>query len=120
MNIQLPGLSQPLHPATQTSAAATAEQPATGSAGDTSDQPAVTTGQDSRELLESAVQSMQSFAQSISRDLDFRIDDDSGRVVVQVIASDSGELIRQIPSEEALKLAEHLNEMRSLLIRDQA
>lgn len=70
--------------------------------------------------LGSAVASLQNFAQSVRRNLDFHIDDSTGRVVVQVIASDSGEVIRQIPSEEALQLAANLNDMRSLLFREQA
>ncbi|WP_282338197.1 flagellar protein FlaG [Pseudomonas sp. PS02288] len=70
--------------------------------------------------LDSAVASMQNYAQSIKRNLDFHLDDSSGRVVVQVVASDSGEVIRQIPSEEALELAANLDGMRSLLFREQA
>ncbi|WP_409448825.1 flagellar protein FlaG, partial [Acinetobacter baumannii] len=38
-----------------------------------------------RQLLDTAVASMRSFAQSVSRDLDFSIDEASGRVVVQVV-----------------------------------
>jgi len=37
--------------------------------------------------------------------LKFRVDSDVGRVVVQVLDSQSGEVLRQIPREEALKLA---------------
>lgn len=73
-----------------------------------------------RDELDSAVASMQSYAQSVKRNLDFHLDDSSGRVVVQVIASDSGEVIRQIPSEEALELAANLDGVRSLLFREQA
>ncbi|MCQ4225578.1 flagellar protein FlaG [Stutzerimonas stutzeri] len=75
-------------------------------------------GVEQRQLLDTAVASMRSFAQSVSRDLDFSIDEASGRVVVQVIDSESSTLIRQIPSEEVLKLAEHLEDFRSLLLRD--
>ena len=73
-----------------------------------------------RSELDSAVASMQNYAQSVKRNLDFHIDDSTGRVVVQVIASDSGEVIRQIPSEEALQLAASLDDMRSMLVREQA
>lgn len=37
--------------------------------------------------------------------LKFRVDSDAGRVVVQVLDIQSGEVLRQIPREEALKLA---------------
>jgi flagellar protein FlaG len=36
-------------------------------------------------------------------------------VVVKVIATESGEVVRQIPSEEALKLAESLNTASNVL-----
>ncbi len=39
------------------------------------------------------------------RKLEFSIDEDSGRNVVKVIDSDSGDIIRQFPSEEVLKLS---------------
>lgn len=65
--------------------------------------------------LQQAVKDIQDFAQSLNRKLDFSIDDSTGIVVVKVIARDSGDLIRQIPSETALKLAQSLNEAGSLL-----
>ncbi|MDH4581045.1 flagellar protein FlaG [Pseudomonas sp. BN415] len=73
-----------------------------------------------REPVEAAASSIQEFVQSIRRNLNFDVDDSSGRVVVQVTDSESGEVIRQIPSEDALKLAESLSEMRSLLFKAEA
>ncbi len=43
-----------------------------------------------------------------------------GRVVIKLISRDSGEVIRQIPSEEALRIAEHLDELKGLLVQQQA
>ncbi len=73
-----------------------------------------------RKPVEAAASSIQEFVQSIRRNLNFDVDDSSGRVVVQVTDSESGEVIRQIPSEDALKLAESLSEMRSLLFKAEA
>lgn len=70
--------------------------------------------------VEEAVSTIQEFAQSIRRNLSFNLDDSTGRVVVKVTDSVSGEIIRQIPSEEALKLAESLAEARSLLFKAEA
>lgn len=56
----------------------------------------------------------------VPRDLSFSLDDSTGRVVVKVTDSTSGEVIRQIPSEEALRLAERLDEARSLLFKAEA
>ena len=65
--------------------------------------------------LRAAVQEIEKFVQSVKRNLEFSIDETSGKVVVKVIASGSGEVIRQIPSEEVLKLANSLNDASSLL-----
>ncbi|HCF2590490.1 TPA: flagellar protein FlaG [Pseudomonas aeruginosa] len=73
-----------------------------------------------RAAVEEAVSSIEKFTQSIRRDLSFSLDDSSGRVVVKVTDSTSGEVIRQIPSEEALRLAERLDEARSLLFKAEA
>nr|WP_244505980.1 flagellar protein FlaG [Pseudomonas indica] len=73
----------------------------------------------SRGQLEDAVSSIQEFVQSVRRDINFSLDDGSGRIVVKVTDAASGDVIRQIPSEEALKLAESLSEMRSLLFKTQ-
>jgi len=74
----------------------------------------------SREPMEEAVSSIKAFAQSIQRNLNFALDDSTGRVVVKVTDSVSGEVIRQIPSEDALRLAESLDEVRSLLFKAEA
>jgi len=76
--------------------------------------------QHSREDLEKAVDDIRDFVQSSQRQLDFSIDDSTGRVVVKVIATESGEVIRQLPSETALKLAQSLSEAGSLLFDGQA
>lgn len=72
------------------------------------------------ESLEEAVTSIKDFVQTIRRDLNFDLDDSSGKMVVKVTDRASGEVIRQIPTEEALRLAENLEEARSLLFKAQA
>ncbi|MBQ0741819.1 MAG: flagellar protein FlaG, partial [Pseudomonas sp.] len=70
--------------------------------------------------LKLAVSDIQDFVQSVRRDINFQLDDSSGRVVVNVTEASSGEVIRQIPSEEALRLSENLSEIRSLLFEAEA
>lgn len=62
----------------------------------------------SRDELENVVSKLQDYVQSIQRDMQFHIDDATGRVIVQVIDSNSQEVVRQIPSEEMLAIARHL------------
>ncbi|CAI8771619.1 MULTISPECIES: flagellar protein FlaG [Pseudomonas] len=71
-----------------------------------------------REDLEKAVTDIQEFVQAAQRKLDFSIDDSSGRIVVKVIATETGDVIRQIPSETALKLAQSLSDASNLLFND--
>jgi len=70
---------------------------------------------DSSDRLKQAVQDIEKFVQSIKRNLEFSIDQHSGQVVVKVIASETGEVVRQIPSEEALKLADSLSSASNVL-----
>lgn len=73
-----------------------------------------------RDRLKKAVQDIEQFVQSVKRNLEFSIDEPSGKVVVKVIASGSGEVIRQIPNEEVLKLANSLSDANSLLFSAEA
>lgn len=74
----------------------------------------------SREQIESAVSAIQDFVQAVQRNVNFSVEDSSGRVVVKVTDASSGDVIRQIPSEEAMQLAESLEEVRSLLFKAEA
>ena len=66
------------------------------------------------------VERLRSQMQNIQRDLSFSVDDSTGDVVVRVIDGESGKIVRQIPSEEILRLTERLDEMRSLLFEAKA
>ncbi|QHG66285.1 flagellar protein FlaG [Pseudomonas putida] len=65
--------------------------------------------------VKSAVAEIEKFLKETRRNLEFSTDEESGKIVVKVIASDSGELIRQIPSEEALRIAHSLSDVKSVL-----
>ena len=70
--------------------------------------------------MQEAVARIQEYVQHSERKLDFRMDESSGQTIIRVYDKQSDELIRQIPGELALKLAEHLNdEEPSLLFRAQ-
>jgi len=64
----------------------------------------------SQEALEKVVSQLNAYIQNTQRDVDFSVDDATGRVVVRVIDSVSEEVIRQIPSEEMLAISRHLIE----------
>jgi flagellar protein FlaG len=75
-----------------------------------SSQPAKPVSSVSAEDVKAAVEQMKDFAQVMSRQLQFDVDD-SGRTVVRVLDKDSGDIIRQIPSDEVLALAKHMREL---------
>lgn len=72
-------------------------------------------GMSEAEKVKNAVKDIEQFLASSRRNLEFSTDEESGRIVVKVIASETGELIRQLPSEEALKIAHSLSDVNSLL-----
>ncbi len=77
-----------------------------------------------------AVSDINDYLQSVNRELRFRVDEalPLGRAVISIIDSDTQETIREIPSREALALAQRLQEERlsdsanvgGLFISDQA
>ena len=64
----------------------------------------------SRESFEKVVSELEAYVQSVQRNLDFQVDDRTGRVIVSVVDSTNDSVIRQIPSEEMLALSHRLQE----------
>jgi flagellar protein FlaG len=62
----------------------------------------------SHDDVKRAAQQLETFMQGMNRYLEFRIDQDSGRTVVTVKDKTTGETLRQIPSEEVMRLAHNL------------
>ncbi|MFV8833596.1 flagellar protein FlaG [Aquisalimonas sp. APHAB1-3] len=74
----------------------------------------------SRSEVQGAIDQINDAVQMVRTDLEFSVDDDTGRAVVKVLESRSDEVIRQIPAEEILTIAENIEEMRGILFDDQA
>lgn len=70
--------------------------------------------------LSLAVAKLEEHVQTIQRDLSFRIDGGSGDVVVTVLDAKTEEVIRQIPSEEAIELSSELSGLTTLFVDSQA
>ena len=64
----------------------------------------------SQKALEKVVSQLNDYVQNTQRDVDFSVDDSTGRVVVRVIDAESEQVIRQIPSDEMLAISRHLLE----------
>ncbi|OYD25900.1 flagellar protein FlaG [Oceanimonas baumannii] len=74
----------------------------------------------SGEQLEQMAEQMESFIGTFNRGLKFRVDEDSGRNVVTVVDNHSGDIIRQIPTEELLEVISRLAEASGGLIDTKA
>jgi flagellar protein FlaG len=70
--------------------------------------------------LRQAVESLREYVQHVKRHLEFSVDSESGRDIIRVIDSETDEVIREIPPEEAIKMSQRLNESGGSLIRTQA
>lgn len=70
--------------------------------------------------LEIAITTLQDHVQSVSRDLSFRVDDNSGDVVVTVLDSSTQEVIRQIPREDAIELSRKVDDIGFNFVNDSA
>lgn len=70
-----------------------------------------------QKAIEEVASKLQEFVNLIDKQLEFKVDDDSGRHVVTVSDKLSGDVIRQIPSEEVLRLARNLSELADIATR---
>jgi len=127
MSIETSGLSQqapisnPGVSSQPSTGAAPAAQPTSKTAQNS--EPAIQGGQSTElsvEKLQEAVEKMNELMQGGNRSLNFSVDDSTEKVVVKVMDTDTKEIVRQIPSEETLKFAEHLEGMLGLLFDDKA
>ena len=69
----------------------------------------------SPERLADLVHRLQEAMPATDNALQFRIDDILGRPVVSVIDENSGEIIRQLPSDEVVRAAHNIEYMRGVL-----
>jgi flagellar protein FlaG len=100
---------RPVQAAEQTAA------PAAGRPAETKD-----AGQASREDLAAALKKINAAMPVSAQSLEFSIDDESKDIVVKVIDQNTKEVVRQIPTKEALEIAKSLDKMQGLLIRQTA
>lgn len=126
-------VSAGMQTATPTAASATGPQASVRTAGG-NDSPGVantapttnvgtsspTTRGEQEKQVEAAVKAVKEFIQPMASNLAFEMDDDSGRTVIKITEASSGELIRQIPSEEMLEIAKALDRLQGLLVKQKA
>jgi flagellar protein FlaG len=93
-------------------AAAPAPEPAPAPA---TSQPAAAQG--NQHALRAAVESVNRYLQSVNQSLRFERDTATGKTIVRIVDTASGDLVRQIPSEEVLDIARSLAQGRGVVLR---
>ena len=78
------------------------------------------TSQPTREVVAKAAAQLQEFVSSMGRNLSFSVDQTTGYNVVRVVNPDTGELIRQLPSEELLKISRDFQRLNNVLVSQKA
>jgi len=70
--------------------------------------------------VKQAVSDINKAMQFMSRQLEFSVDTDSDRTIVKVIDQQTREVIRQMPTKEALEIGKALEKAQGLLIKQTA
>ena len=76
--------------------------------------------QPTREVVAKAAADIQQFVQSMGRNLSFSVDESTGYHVVRVVNPNTGELVRQLPSEELLKISRDFQRLNNVLVSQKA
>ena len=78
------------------------------------------TTQSTRAAIDKAAQELESFVHSMGRNINITVDGNTGYHVVTVTNPETGEVIRQMPSPELLKIAQSLPNFGGLFINHKA
>jgi len=76
--------------------------------------------QQSQEVVAKAAKQIQDFVSSMGRNLNFSIDPTTGYHVVTVVNPSTGEVVRQLPTEELIKIAQSLGNVNNALVSQKA
>ena len=87
-----------------------------GEAAVVSSAPGAASAEPDPEGVRRAVEAINRRLQTVAKHLHFSIDSETGKTVVRVLDSETQEVIRQIPSEEALAISRAMDKLQGLLI----
>jgi len=74
-----------------------------------------------KEDVEQAVSSVNDYINKLRhRELQFSLDDESGKMVIKIMDTDSKKVIQQIPPQEMLRLADNIGKDRGWLVEQKA
>jgi flagellar protein FlaG len=70
--------------------------------------------------LQKALDTLKQAVSTKSSVLQFSLDESSGQTIARVVDSETGELIRQMPSKELLEIAHAIDKMQGILLKQKA
>lgn len=73
----------------------------------------------SAEQLSEVIEELNQRIESLGRNLGFRIDDKVNRSIVTVVNRETGEVIRQIPTEVVVRVAHSIEDLKGLLFDEE-
>ena len=73
-----------------------------------------------QDQIAQAVKAVSGAVQEVKRNIEFSVDQDTGRTVIRVIDAKTKEVIRQFPPEELIQMAQQLDQARGVLFRAEA
>ncbi len=69
--------------------------------------------------VQRAVETINVQLQTVAPNLRFSVDEETGKTVVRVVDHDTGEVIRQVPSEEVLVISRSIDRLQGLLFQQE-
>ncbi len=72
------------------------------------------------QLLNQSVDKLNKMVQGLANGLQFSVDEESKVPVVKLVDLDTKEVIRQIPTEEAISIAQAIDRFQGLLVKEKA
>lgn len=72
------------------------------------------------DVIDDVVGDLNNLVQEMHRELQFSVDNESGDTVIKVVDSETEQVIREIPSEEVLRMRKRLEAAAGLIFQDSA
>ena len=79
----------------------------------------VDTNANNKIYLNDAIEKLKDAGDIFNRRLDFKIDEETNRIMVKVIDTETNKVIKEIPPEQLIRLAAKIQEMIGLLVDEE-
>lgn len=68
--------------------------------------------------LKRSLDAINRFLKPATGDIEFSMDEETGKTVIKIVDNKTNTVLRQIPSEEVLEIAKQLDRLQGLLVKD--